>query len=143
MMRRFLAVGLIAAVVFVGTVIAVRTLLLDADEADVATVDHPELDAERLSAVLAGALRFPTISYYDRALMDRAAFADLRGYLEDAFPRVHATLDREVIGLDGLLFTWTGSDPSLPGYLLLAHQDVVAVETGTEAAWTHPAYAGR
>ena len=142
MMRRFLAVGLIAAVVCVGTVITVRTLLLDADEAGVAPVDHPELDGERLSAVLAGALRFPTISYYDRTLMDRAAFADLRGYLEDAFPRVHATLDREVIGLDGLLFTWTGSDPALPGYLLLAHQDVVAVETGTEAAWTHPAFAG-
>ena len=80
MMRRFLAVGLIAAVVVIAAVIAGRTLLLDTDEAGVVTVDHPELDAERLSTVLAGALRFPTLSYYDRTLMDRAAFAE-KGYL--------------------------------------------------------------
>ena len=41
-----------------------------------------------------------------------------------------------------LLFTWQGSDVSLSPILLLSHQDVVPVESGTESQWSHPPFDG-
>jgi carboxypeptidase PM20D1 len=55
---------------------------------------------------------------------------------------VHQALTREKVGEAAALYTWAGQDPSLAPLLLLAHQDVVPVEPGTEDAWTHPAFAG-
>jgi carboxypeptidase PM20D1 len=66
----------------------------------------------------------------------------LRGYLESSDPRLPAALGRERVGGDGLLYTWKGRKPELPALLLLAHQDVVPVEGGTEAQWSHPPFEG-
>jgi len=41
-----------------------------------------------------------------------------------------------------LLFVWKGADASLKPILLVAHQDVVPIETGTEGKWTHPPFSG-
>ena len=41
-----------------------------------------------------------------------------------------------------LLFRWPGSDPGLAPILLMGHLDVVPVEPGTEARWTHPPFSG-
>jgi carboxypeptidase PM20D1 len=49
---------------------------------------------------------------------------------------------REVVAEYSLLYTWSGSDPSRPPILLLAHQDVVPVEAGTEKDWEAPPFAG-
>jgi carboxypeptidase PM20D1 len=42
-----------------------------------------------------------------------------------------------------VLYTWTGSDPGARPILLMAHLDVVPVEPGTEAEWSHPPFEGR
>jgi carboxypeptidase PM20D1 len=91
---------------------------------------------------LAEALRIPTLSPQDAADFDGAAFAALHALLEARFPRVHAELGRERVGEHSLLYTWPGSDPSLPPLLLMAHLDVVPVEPGTEDGWTHPPFGG-
>ena len=61
--------------------------------------------------------------------------------LQTQFPRVHAQLEREVVADASLLYRWKGRG-DCPGVLLAAHQDVVPVEPGTEALWTHPPFAG-
>lgn len=94
------------------------------------------------AARLAGAIRIPTVSRGEGAAPDSAAFAALHEHLRAQFPRVHAALAREAVAGHSLLYTWTGSEPSLPPLLLVAHMDVVPVEPGTEAAWTHPPFAG-
>src|SRR5207248_1303058 len=43
----------------------------------------------------------------------------------------------------GLLYEWTGSDPGLAPLVLLAHQDVVPIEPGTDGRWTEPPFEGR
>ena len=64
---------------------------------------------------LAGAVRIATISHADTAAFDAAAFNALHDYLEKHFPRAHTALQREKVGYS-LLYTWSGSDPSLkPG----------------------------
>jgi carboxypeptidase PM20D1 len=101
-----------------------------------------EPDARAIAERLAQAIRIKTISHQDEKLDDRAAFAAFRSLLESAYPRVHATFRRELVGGDGLLYQWQGSDPALAPILFMAHQDVVPVEPATEARWTHPAFAG-
>jgi carboxypeptidase PM20D1 len=56
---------------------------------------------------------------------------------------VHATLTREIVNDYSLLYTWKGTDTNLKPILLLAHMDVVPVDSGTENKWTHPPFAGR
>jgi carboxypeptidase PM20D1 len=55
---------------------------------------------------------------------------------------VHAALKLEKVNGYGLLYQWAGSDSSLAPAVLLAHQDVVPVEPGTEGKWTEPPFGG-
>ncbi|KUI59413.1 Carboxypeptidase S [Cytospora mali] len=67
------------------------------------------------------------------------SFAD---YLEKTFPLVHSTLKLEKVNTHGLVFTWQGSNENLKPTVLMAHQDVVPVETSTIGQWTHPPFSG-
>jgi carboxypeptidase PM20D1 len=72
-----------------------------------------------------------------------AAFDAFRLYLEDAFPRMHASLAQERFGGGSLLYTWSGRDASLPAVLLLAHQDVVPADAASLDQWPQPPFSGR
>jgi carboxypeptidase PM20D1 len=136
-----LALALLAALVLLLAVTLVRTARFGVEEAAVpraAAFTAPAGAAGRL----AEAIRIPTISHEDSARFDAAAFAAFHALLRARFPRVHARLRREVVGGYSLLYTWPGTDPSLPPLLLMGHMDVVPVEAGTEARWTRPPFAG-
>jgi carboxypeptidase PM20D1 len=100
----------------------------------------PPATAEQL-ARLSAAIRIPTVSG-EGGVSDPAALAAFHELLARSFPRVHASLGREVVAGHSLLYTWPGADPSLPPLLLAAHMDVVPVEPGTEARWSHPPFSG-
>ncbi len=141
-MKRILVV-LASLLVLVLAICLLRMILLKTHQVQrVEPVTDLKIDARVAAERLAGALRFPTISHENGADMDAAAFAGLHRYLEQTFPKVHATLARETLGGSSLLYTWKGKQPGLPPILLLAHQDVVPVEPGTEGSWTHPAFSG-
>jgi len=138
--KRALA-ALAALVVVLATVVAVRTARFRSKQLDVSPAPAVAVDPgapERLAA----ALRFATVSYQDPARFDAAAFTGFQRHLAASFPLVHRTLERETVAEWSLLYRWAGRDPALPPALLLAHQDVVPVEPGTEAQWTHPPFAG-
>lgn len=99
------------------------------------------LDPAALAQGLAQAVRIQTISYPDAARNDAAVIASFHDFLLARFPRVHASLQREIVG-GSLLYTWVGRDVSVPPILLLAHLDVVPVEPGTETRWTYPPFDG-
>lgn len=101
------------------------------------------LDTAGAAERLAGAIRFRTISYQDSTAFDGPEFARFHDYLRSRFPRLHALLKREVTSGYSLLYEWRGTDTSLKPILLMAHQDVVPVEGGTENRWTEPPFAGR
>jgi carboxypeptidase PM20D1 len=152
-MRRFglaLAAALgILAVVLVGNALRPAPAL-----PAVASVAPRPLDRLALAERLARAIRIETVSRGDAgcsggapaeggdAPPEPAALAALRDQLARDFPRLHAALERETIAGGSLLFRWPGSDPGLAPILLMAHLDVVPVEPGTEARWTHPAFSG-
>lgn len=132
-----IALGALAAIVLE------RTLTLRSRQPPVAPVAADVLDSTALAGRLAGALRFKTISHQDSTAFDAKEFAGFQRYLTASFPRLHAALRREQVNGYGLLYQWAGSDPSLAPILLLAHQDVVPIERGTESRWTEPPFGGR
>jgi carboxypeptidase PM20D1 len=125
------------------TVLLVRTARFTSRQLPSEPAAQLPVDATAAAERLAGSLRFRTISYEDPGQREEEQFAALRDYLQASFPRVHGALGREMVGQGALLYTWPGSDPALRPILLMGHLDVVPVEPGTEAQWTHPPFAGR
>lgn len=137
------ALALVTLVVLVITgVLVVRAATVSSRQPVVEPAPAGPVDAQAAAERLAGALRYPTLSPPHPEL-GYAPYDSLRAYLEASFPRVHVTLDREIVGGQSLLYTWPGRDAALEPVLLLAHLDVVPVEPGTEEEWTHPPFGGR
>ncbi len=141
MKRVLLTLALI--VVVLATVTLERTASFRSRQPEVIPVAVEPLDTAGLARRLAGALRFKTVSFQDSTQFDAREFEGLHRYLRDSFPKLHAALKLEKVNGYGLLYEWTGWDPGLAPVVLLAHQDVVPVEPGTEGRWTEPPFAGR
>ena len=141
-MRR-LIVALVAIVGLLIAVLFLRTSWFVSQQAPVEPTTVVPVDASAAAERLAGALRIATVSPEEPSERSAEAFSALHSYLARSFPKVHATLRREVIGRDALLYTWPGTDSALQPIVLCGHLDVVPVEPGTETAWTHPPFGGQ
>ncbi|MEZ5829296.1 MAG: hypothetical protein R3D01_13355 [Hyphomicrobiales bacterium] len=62
-----------------------------------------EVDLDGAAERLSKAVQFPTISNQDRSDFDTKAFDDYHAFLMTAYPNVHKTLKREVLGDPRLL----------------------------------------
>ena len=136
-----------AGVLAIGAaVVAVRTLTYAppsaVDLSKVALVAAPKIDINAAAAHLGEAVRFQTVSHQDKADNDLTQWDALHAWLQATYPAVHKVMRREVLAGHALLYTWPGSDASLPPLILMAHQDVVPVSAGTEDDWTHPPFSG-
>lgn len=100
-------------------------------------ISVPEQAVDRLSQ----AIRFATISDLPETL-HRADFLAFHRFLRESFPLLHASLDLTPVNDLGLLYCWKGANPNLKPVLLIAHQDVVPVEEGTEHNWNHLPFSG-
>lgn len=139
-MKKALGLAALSLALLAGVLLVRVALLPDPEPPGTAAADFA-LDEAGAVERLAGALRIPTISHEDKALNDPQPFAALAAHFEKGFPRVHAALAREFVG-PSLLYTWSGRDAAAAPILLLGHMDVVPVEPGTEAHWTHPPFGG-
>src|SRR3989475_9559180 len=136
-------VALLVVLVVLAAVALERAYTVRSRQPQVTPVAAEPLDTAALAQRLAGALRFRTVSYQDSSQFDAREFDGFHRYLRATFPGLHAVLKLEKVNGYGLLYEWTGSAPNLPPIVLLAHQDVVPVEPGTESRWTAPAFEGR
>lgn len=136
-----LVIGL--ALVLLVSALVINTTRLTSKQLEVDPPTAVTLDSQKIAEHLAGALQFQTVTYRDAALIEGEEFTGLHEYLEQTFPRVHATLSKEVVGDYSLLYTWKGQDEGLKPILLMAHMDVVPIEAGTEGDWTYPPFEGR
>ncbi|MEM7766718.1 MAG: M20 family peptidase [Pseudomonadota bacterium] len=142
-----LLLGLGALFAALAVIVLVRTFSYGG-AADVAAIDLPqvpEIDAESAGQHLSEAIGFRTITVApgDPRAGQQAPWTDFQAWMIDTYPTAHAAMTRELVP-DTLtvLYTWAGSDPSLDPVLLMAHQDVVPVNIGTEDDWTGGPFAG-
>ncbi len=133
--------GLVLLLVVLALVVAAKTWLTASRQIAVQPIQLVAVDADQAAARLGAAVRFKTISLEEDATYNREEFEKFHAFLAKTFPRVHAQLKREVVGL-ALLYTWTGSDPQAAPMAILAHQDVVPIAPGTESRWQVPPFAG-
>ncbi|MEM9738649.1 MAG: M20 family peptidase [Pseudomonadota bacterium] len=145
MVRNFiLALG--GLLIAVAAIILFRTFSYGGS-GNVVQVDLPEvpvISAEVAAENLSQALQFKTITVApgDPRPGGEGPWLDLHAWMETTYPAAHGAMTQELVADYTLLYTWQGHDPTLAPLLLMAHQDVVPVNIGTETDWTAPPFAG-
>ncbi len=134
-------IPILAVLIFVSAFVLIRSSQFMQAPEPVEPADLPEVDAEIIAGHVAAAIRCQTVAR-DGQPAERAPFYDLHRALETLYPRVHATLDRQIISNFSLLYTWRGSNPELPAVLFCGHLDVVPADEATLAQWQHPPFSG-
>src|SRR5271165_1933861 len=132
--------ALVAGAAFVAAA-SINVLRLGSRQVMVARIIPPPVDARRAAEHLSGAVRFRTISH-DGQDVDGGEFLRLHAFLQEAFPRAHAILTREVVNGYSLLYAWPGEDPTSRPFVLMAHQDVVPIAPGSESRWHAEPFSG-
>jgi carboxypeptidase PM20D1 len=120
-------------------VIVIKTITFSSMQIVVEPVTLPEFEEESV-ANLSKALTFPTISHEIDLPVDTAAFLAFHQFLEETYPLIHSTLEKEIFSEFSLLYTWKGKNPDLKPVILMAHIDVVPAPD--EERWEHPPYSG-
>ena len=138
--RILLALLLVVGVLVVA--VAGKTWLTPSRQIAVAPVVKPTIDAEAAAKRLSSAIVLQTVSSADDPTLNAAEFDKLHLLLARQYPKLHATLKKEVIGQHALLYTWAGTDAKAPPIALMAHQDVVPIASGTEKSWTQDPFSG-
>lgn len=123
------------------TILLLNTFTKSSVQMRVAARPAPEITDSALQH-FKEAIAFKTISFGDRSRFDSTQFLGFRNFLERAYPGFHEQATREIINGYTLLYTWKGKNPSLKPIVLMAHQDVVPIEEGTESLWTVNPFAG-
>ncbi|HZY18535.1 MAG TPA: M20 family peptidase [Ramlibacter sp.] len=141
-MLKRVALVLLALLLLLVAAVAVNTLRQGSRQLEVPRAPALAVDEKAVAEKLASAVRFRTIASRDDPDANAAEFRKLHEDLQRRFPRVHATLKREVVAGYSLLYTWPGSDPQAKPVMFLAHQDVVPISPGTEDKWEVPPFAG-
>lgn len=134
--------GFLALLAILIVAVTANTLRKGSQQLDVPALPALAVDEAAAAGRLAEAVRLKTVSAREDASLHSDQFKQLHQLLDKRFPKVHATLKREVIADLSLLYTWEGSKPSAPAMALLAHQDVVPIAPGTEGDWQEQAFSG-
>ncbi|PKN51855.1 MAG: hypothetical protein CVU55_10440 [Deltaproteobacteria bacterium HGW-Deltaproteobacteria-13] len=141
MKKLLLLIG--AVLVAVVLIVIFRAVTLSSRQVQALPSSSITLDTKALAGRLERAVQFQTISYQDRARMNKEAFTGFQKFLEQSFPRVHAAMKKEIVGDYGLLYTWKGRDDKELPILFAAHMDVVPAEYGPDSQWTYPPFQGK
>ncbi len=142
-MLKRVSLALLLALLALAAAVALNTWRTPSRQLQVPPAQRMAVDAQAAAQRLAGAIPMRTISSFEDARRNSAEFEKLHAYLAQRFPRLHATLKKEVVGQHALLYTWAGSDAAARPVALMAHQDIVPIAPGTESAWEVDPFAGQ
>jgi carboxypeptidase PM20D1 len=140
-MIKKILLGLLAALLALIAIVLVKTFTFSSVQLHEEAFPAPPVTEQALDH-FKGAIHVKTISYGDAAQIDTMQFLAFHYYLEKTYPLVHAQLKREKVAHFSLLYTWEGKNPQLKPAILMAHQDVVPIEEGTQKMWTVDPFEG-
>src|SRR5689334_601419 len=139
---RNIALVLIAVIAVLAAVLAFNVVTHRSRQIQVAAVPRVTVDTQAAAAHLGEAIRFRTISAYEKPEQHADALRAMREHIQQSFPAFHTAAKREIVAEYSLLYTWEGTDPKAQPIALLAHQDVVPVAPGTDKDWQQPPWDG-
>ena len=122
-------------------IVVINTARKSSKQLVVSPIQPITVNREEVTHKLSGAIQIPTIST-DAGAVVPENFTKLHEYLKKSYPLLHKNLKVEEINKYSLLYEWKGSDPSLKPILIMAHQDVVPIASGTESLWLHQPFSG-
>ena len=134
------------ALITLGCVIAVllfiiiyRTIAFKPKANPAASETDTDFDKDKAVSNLQALIKFKTISSDDKEIEDETQFEALINALPTLYPRVFEVCEFTRMPERGLLFKWSGSEPSSDtgASVLMAHYDVVDVD---ESAWEKPPF---
>lgn len=132
----------VAIVIVIVVVILIKALSFTSRQIKAEPAGNFAVDAKNVSQHLSGALKIPTISFENQTDIKGTEFLNFHKYLERTFPRLHKTLQKEIVNNYSLLYTWPGKNKNLKPIILMAHMDVVPVEEASKDQWIHKSFAG-
>jgi carboxypeptidase PM20D1 len=138
--RTFQVVALAIAILV--AIVLFNTTRFGSRQIDVARNDEAAPDAAAAVQRLSRAIRFQTVSNQDAGKFPITEFDAFHAFLAQSFPRLGGALKSERINGYSLVYQWPGSDASLKPLLLMAHQDVVPVESVSASQWRQPPFGG-
>jgi carboxypeptidase PM20D1 len=142
MKLRRIVLAVAALLALLAAALALNTWRQGSRQVEVPALAPLAVDEHGAAESLAVAIRARTVSSHDDAAANADQFRALHAHLQARYPKVHATLQREVVGGLSLLYTWPGADPTLPAVVLMAHQDVVPIAPNTESKWQAEPFGG-
>jgi len=141
-MKKF-ALTILALFGILATVILIRAARFNSRQIQSEPLQAIGVDRAALVKRLSEAIRFKTLSLQEPAHSHLDEFLQLHAFIDRSFPRLRQSLNKETVGSYSLLYTWPGKDKRLKPLLLMAHMDVVPVESATESSWHQPPFSGR
>lgn len=133
--------GLLFASIALVAVLLINTFRFSSIQEKGAALAAPDVTEQALDH-FKGAVNIKTVSYLDASKIDTTQFIAFHQYLEKTYPLVHAQMKVEKVARFSLLYRWEGKNPQMKPAILMAHQDVVPIEEGTEKMWTADPFAG-
>ncbi len=100
-------------------------------------------DEAALAKKLSRLIQFRTLTSKTKTGVDADAFLGLHKFLEQTYPLLHKTLEKEVVSEYSLLYKWAGSGSDRKPFLMMAHMDVVPVDERTVDKWKYDAFSGQ
>lgn len=134
--------GLLGILLLLVVVILFRTFTFGSKQVNVATIGHITFGDDAI-ARFAKSLTYKTISWQEAEKFDSSEFRNFHAFLKEQFPLMDSLLDKQYINELSLLYKWQGSNPNLKPILLMAHQDVVPVDTAKLDVWDELPFAGK
>lgn len=143
---RNILLAVLAVTVVLAGIVLFRTFTYggELESVDVELPEPPPVSADEAAERLSQALQIRTITVApgDPRPGNEGPWLELHDWLETNYPAAHSAMRRETVADYTLLYTWPGRDETLKPLLLMAHQDVVPVNIGTEGDWTGAPFAG-
>ncbi len=133
-----IGLALSLVLLMLAAILAFNTIRYVPQETAVIDTELETADIETATAILSKAVRFNT----DSTNTSHPDFGHFLAFLEEMYPTVHASMERELIREKTPLYKWTGSDSSLKPVMFAAHYDVVPAALDSLDRWEKPPFSG-
>lgn len=134
--------AILGILVILIAIMTINTIFKKQRKSPAPQAEELPFDKDKLAKNLSGMIQLKTVTSLTQEGFDKDAFLGMHKYLEETYPLIHQTLEKEIVNEYSLIYKWKGDGSDKKPMLMMAHQDVVPVDERTEDQWEHGAFSG-